>query len=191
MTKENFLSLNEKFRILSHLFVDIIERNNLKQTSRINLSENQFLILKILFASGPKKNIEIAEILNVSNPAASKNIDYLVQKSLVRRKQCINDRRTMEISLLKKGKDIVSNYDKISEAKVISILKHFNDKENKTLNLLLDKYIHFCLNQEDNLSLFCLQCGGKYEGKCPISEHRTGCYFQLDESTKNNTIHSE
>ena len=182
MAKENLLSLNEKFRILSHLLVDIIERNNIKQTTQINLSENQFLILKILFVSGPKKNVEIAEILNVSNPAASKNIDYLVQKSLVRRKHCINDRRTMEISLLKNGKDIVSNYDKISEAKIKSILKHFNEKENMTLNLLLDKYIQLCLNQEDNLSLFCLQCGGKYEGKCFIAEHRTGCYFQLKKS---------
>ena len=61
-------------------------------------------------------------------------------------------------------------------------MKHFSVKEKKSLNLLLDKYIYHFIEQEDNLQLFCLQCGGKYEGKCPVGEHNKECYFQIQDT---------
>lgn len=182
MTEKIFLSLTEKFHILSHLFVDIIERNNLKQSTNIELTENQFLILKILYVSRPKIVKEIADILNISNSAASKNINFLVNKKLISRKMITFDRRTVKVMLLERGKSVVRNYYQVSEAKMESIISHLNTKEQRVLNLSLDNIINVSLSRENNLSLFCLQCGGKYEGKCPIFKHRTGCYFQLQKS---------
>ncbi len=61
-------------------------------------------------------------------------------------------------------------------------MKHFSAKEKKSLNLLLDKYIYHFIEQEDNLQMFCLQCGGKYEGICPVGEHNKECYFQIQDT---------
>ena len=181
-SRKEFLSLTEKFSIFSHLLVDIIERYNLKQSTEVQLTENQFLILKILYVSRPKILKEIAEILSISNAAASKNINFLVNKKFVSRKMITFNRRTVKIMLLERGKSVVRNYFKIREEKMKSILKNLNEKQEVNLNLSLDNFIHACLSQEKNLSLFCLQCGGKYEERCPISKHVLGCYFQLQKS---------
>ena len=182
MNEEKILSINEKLSILFSIITDIIERNNLKQTTKINLSENNLLILKILYASGPKNVKEISDILKISAAAASKNIKYLVQKKLISRKMITFDRRFVNVMLRDKGKSIVKNYDKISKEKMYSIIKYLNAEERQMLNISLDNFIIACLKQEPDLSIFCLKCGGKYEGRCPIAKQSTGCYFSINES---------
>jgi DNA-binding MarR family transcriptional regulator len=182
MKEKNILLINEKISILFRIITDIIERNNLKQITKIELSENQFMILKILNVTGPKNGKEIADILNISSSAASKNINFLVQKGLISRKMITFDRRTVKVMLRDKGRSLVKKYYKISEAKMESIINNLDAKERQMLNLSLDNFIYACLNQEPDLSVFCLQCGGKYEGRCPVAKYSTGCYFKINET---------
>ncbi len=179
MEKKRTLPLDEKIRILSRIILDIVEKDNLKRASRIKLTRNQFLILRILYRAELEKIGDLADVLNISKPAVSKNIHFLVQKRLIRREEIEGNRRSLGVSLLQKGRDIVERYLSTSEKKIKSVLEGFSDDERESLNRLLDKYICLTLEQERDFSLFCLQCGGEYEGECPISEHRLGCYFQI------------
>ena len=67
-------------------------------------------------------------------------------------------------------------------------MRYFSKEEKKSLNFLLDKYIFHSIEHEQNLHLFCLQCGGKYEGKCPVGEHNKDCYFQIKGTENSNQV---
>lgn len=184
MNQSKIIPLDEKFRILFRLFNDIIERKNLLDLTTIDLSDNQFIILKILSVTGPRSVSNLADALNISTAAASKNIDHLVKKKLISRKVVSTNRRKVDVSILLKGRNIVDGYNLNCEDKINSVLSHYSNSDQELFNSMIDKFIFYCIVEEDNLSLFCLQCGGKYEGQCPIGNIEHGCYFLL--SDKNN-----
>lgn len=186
MKQKTSISIDEKFRILFRLINDIIDRKNLINSTSIDLSQNQFLILKILSATGPYTVSELANILNISKAAASKSIDFIVGKKLISRRPVSTNRRTVQVSILNKGKNIIDKFNLGCSEKINSILSHFSEYEKKIFNDILDKYIYYCIDDEGNLSIFCLQCGGKYEGNCPIGNYRNDCYFQLRVENNNN-----
>jgi len=183
MKNRSEIPLDEKIRILARVLHDVVERNIITYASPLKLSVNQFLILKILFISNSQNVSDIAEVLNISRAAASKNIDFLVRKRLVSRKIVSKDRRAMCVSLRDAGEKIIQTYNEISQKKIKSILLNFNSDEQKLLSQFLDKYIIHSLDLEQNIRLICMQCGGKYEGQCYIGDHREGCYFKLQDSS--------
>jgi len=174
------IPLNEKIRILSRLMIDVIENTNLHKAGITNINQNQFMILKILAATGPKKVREIAEYQDLSNAAVSKNIDYLMAQKLVYRKIISTNRRAVSVGLLKKGQKLIAEYQTISEKNIKTILAAFSKEEKTHLGGLLDKYIARCIEMAEQLRVFCIQCGGKYEGDCPVGKQQQKCYFQMD-----------
>ena len=179
MSSENRIPLEEKFRILTRIIIEINERNYLRNITSVKLTQNQFLILKILNRTGSKSVSKLAELLNVSRSASSKNIDYLVKEKLIDRIAEKQDRRFIKISILYKGKKIIEKFNLQFEKRVTSILSSFDVTEKKQFNQLLDKYIYHCLKLEGNLSIFCAQCGKQYEGNCPITDIAKNCFFQF------------
>lgn len=186
MNKYKLIPLDEKLRILFCIFNDIIIRKPFLKLSASDLSENQFIILRILAKTGPHSLNKIAEALNISSAAASKNIDYLVRKRFINRREEPDNRRKVKLSILSKGKRLVYNYNQYCENKLQSILSHYNENEHQIFNEMIDKLINLCVVEEENLTLFCLRCGGKYEGYCPIWEIKQKCYFHLSEKINNN-----
>ncbi len=175
----HIIPLNEKIRILSRITKDISYRSNYRKAGSNTLSQNQFLILRILFSSGSKTAGVLAEFLEISRAAASNNIEYLVKKKYVKRTENPEDRRSVRVSILRSGRAIVERYNEIHNQKINTILSYFSKDEEKHFSNLLDKYIYHLIGTEDSFSLFCLQCGGKYEGICPVGEHQNDCYFQV------------
>jgi DNA-binding MarR family transcriptional regulator len=184
MINKNVIPLEEKFRILALLSHDLIE-------SRIfhhrDLSSNQFMILKILNAAGEKSVHEIAEILKISRAAASKNINTLVLKKLISRSENQSDRRYYNIAISGKGARFIEDHDALYDDRIAGILSNFSESEKKTFHRMLDKFIYHSIVVEENLSLFCMQCGGKYEGNCMISTIKEKCFFNVHED--NNPVH--
>lgn len=176
MINENAIPLEEKFRILSLLSHDLIESGIFRKQ---NLSYNQFVILKILGATGKKSVHEIAETLKISRAAASKNINTLVLKKLISRSENRSDRRYYNISISPKGIRLVEDHDALHDERIARILSNFSDGEKEIFHRMLDKFIYHSIVVEENLSLFCMQCGGKYEGSCMISTIKEKCFFSV------------
>ena len=179
MNQSKSISLDEKFRILFRIYNDIVQRKNFLRSTSLDLTKNQFIILKILTATGSLSLGEIAELLNISDAATSKNIEYLVKKRLVSRKIVSKNRRKVDLSILNKGNDIIDRYNKYCENKIRTIVSHYSSKEQAIFNKMIDKFIYYCISDEEDLSLFCLQCGDKYEGNCPVGKIKQRCYFHL------------
>jgi len=179
MTNETAHDIAEYSRILTQMLSDVIEHNYLVDLPAYQLTKTQFSILKILNVSGPYLVSEIADIMQISRAAASKNVDKLVNYKLVSRKIIARDRRTASISLLKAGERIVYDYEHLRAKKQNAALNDFSVNEQKQLAKLLGKYVRHCLDQEDEINLICLQCNGTIAKNCKLSNHKDRCRFFL------------
>ncbi|HGY54258.1 MAG TPA: MarR family transcriptional regulator [Caldithrix abyssi] len=179
-------TIAEYSRILSQMLCEVIEHNYLIKQVPLPINKTQFSILKILKISGPYLVSEIADILQISRAAASKNVDKLVHFKLVKRRIIAKDRRTTQVSLLKMGERIVEEYENVRELKQNAALSRFTEKEQKQLAELLGKYVRECLQQEQEIDLICLQCNGSIRNECELSEHRDRCrfYYQMERKTE-------
>lgn len=101
------------------------------------LSPQQYNILRILRGAGePTKAQVVKERMIDRAPNATRMIDKLLDKDLIKRERCDHDRRVVYIEITKKGLLLV---DKIAENKSLDFLNQITEKEAAVLSDLLDK----------------------------------------------------
>ncbi len=173
-------SIIEYNRILILLFNDLNENNNTSRVTSVPLTKNQYAILKILNITGPILVNKIAELMQFSCAAASKNINTLVNLKLISRKIISRDRRKARISILKDGEKIVEDYEGNIDKKQRIALVTFSKKEQRQLSELLGKYVNHYLSQKKDIDLICLRCNGKIHDECALVNYNVNCRFNVD-----------
>lgn len=73
----------------------------------LNVTVDQWLVLKHLYENEGMKQNELAELLFKDNPTLTRIIDLLCEKGLTVRKPHPSDRRSFHVSLTSKGKNKV------------------------------------------------------------------------------------
>jgi len=142
------LEINQaKFRnIYHHGTVNMIYSFNwllAKQSAffaKEDLTYQQFNILRILRGSMPKplSTIQLRERMLDKMSDTSRLVARLETKGLVLKKQSSTDKRLVEITISRKGQNVLSRLDKV-ENELDQIIKNLTEVEVKTLNNLLDK----------------------------------------------------
>ncbi|HKK77326.1 MAG TPA: MarR family transcriptional regulator [Saprospiraceae bacterium] len=106
-----------------------------------NISIQQFNILRILRGLHPEpatvKLLTERMIDKMSN--ASRLVEKLKKKGLLERKNCIEDRRRVNISITQKGLDLLVEASDALEAASLAQMEYLNDKEAELLNDFLDR----------------------------------------------------
>ncbi|MFT6854065.1 MAG: DNA-binding MarR family transcriptional regulator [Cyclobacteriaceae bacterium] len=100
----------------------------------------QFNVLRILRGQNPKPstiNLLIERMLDKSSNA-SRIVDKLEEKKLVERKQCLGDRRAVDVFISESGL-VLLNEIHIHLKKWESSIKKLSEEESSQLNFLLDK----------------------------------------------------
>lgn len=101
------------------------------------ISPQQYNILRILKgARDPMKVQEIKDRMIDRSPNATRLMDKLCAKDLIRRVSCADDRRVVHIEITEQGLNLLKKIDVSNE---IDLLKNLNKKELNTLSNLLDK----------------------------------------------------
>jgi MarR family transcriptional regulator, organic hydroperoxide resistance regulator len=167
MSKINEI-LQENIRITAQVITEICQRNTRKQVSDFPLTRNQCYILKILHTSGEFLISELARILEISPAAASKIIDRLEQMELVARQPHEGDRRSFEVKLLDKGRQLVEKINQVTNKKLVPLMSQFSKEEKVQLLDFLQRIVKYTLADENNTDLICLQCGGKCGSSCAV-----------------------
>jgi DNA-binding MarR family transcriptional regulator len=104
------------------------------------ITPEQYNVLRILRGSHPNK-LMLAEITNRmidKSSNATRLVEKLRQKSLVKREVCEANRRQVEISITDKGLTLMKEVD-AEEHKWVETLKNISKSEAAELNKLLDK----------------------------------------------------
>lgn len=107
---------------------------------RFHISTQQYNVLRILRGQYPNPAsvglIQERMLDKMSN--ASRLIEKLKQKKLIKRSECSKDRRQVDVLVTQEGLMLLEEIDKLSN-EMNGICDTLNLKEKKTLNELLDK----------------------------------------------------
>ncbi len=104
------------------------------------LTSQQYNILRVLrgFGSVPRSLDFLKKRMLDKKPDMSRVVDKLYKRGLVNRGENSNDRRLKDISITKKGLELLAQMDDC-EKQVDTLLKNLSPDEVETLNSLLDK----------------------------------------------------
>ena len=105
------------------------------------ISLQQFNVLRILRGrkEKPANLSTIQKRMVHKNSNTTRLIDKLIEKFLVERKTCEENRRKIELIITPKGKSILSELDLVIEIAETEILKPLDLEEQKSLRKLLNK----------------------------------------------------
>lgn len=137
----------EKFKSeYSKAVVNVIYTNSWLQQKHLSIFKSfglttpQFNILRILRGQHPNPatvNLLIDRMLDKSSNA-SRIVDRLEEKELVKRVQCKNDRRAVDVYITESGLNLLSKLDVVLDELQLSS-KSLSEEESEILNSLLDK----------------------------------------------------
>lgn len=107
-----------------------------------DVSLQQFNVLRILRGQkGKPANLSTLNermVTKMSN--TTRLVDKLLAKGYVDRKICPSNRRKVEITITKQGKEELKKMDRAMNRAESSLLKNFDQKELEQLNTLLNKF---------------------------------------------------
>jgi DNA-binding MarR family transcriptional regulator len=104
-----------------------------------DITQQQYNILRILRGSEcPLSTLKIRERMLDKMSDTSRIVDRLIVKGLVEKTACIKDKRLVDITVTKKGLQLLEKLDALNE-QIDSILKGVSEKEATTINQILDK----------------------------------------------------
>jgi DNA-binding MarR family transcriptional regulator len=104
-----------------------------------DITQQQYNILRILRGSEcPLSTLKIRERMLDKMSDTSRIVDRLIVKDLVEKTACVKDKRLVDITVTKKGLQLLEKLDALNE-QIDSILKGVSEKEATTMNQILDK----------------------------------------------------
>jgi DNA-binding MarR family transcriptional regulator len=121
---------------------------------------------------------EVADILGVSRPAATKNIDKLVRSGLIVRRRSQGDRRATLLTISPKGRRLVQRCEGLKRNRMSALLEGFTPTEIDRLTGLLDRLSVALLRKDRPTAGPCLRCGAYLESGCPVGSMQGGCPYR-------------
>jgi len=104
-----------------------------------DITQQQFNILRILRGSdAPLSTLKIRERMLDKMSDTSRIVDRLIVKGLVEKTACIKDKRLVDITVSKKGLQLLEKLDSLNDH-IDAVLKGVSEKEAQAMNQILDK----------------------------------------------------
>ena len=104
-----------------------------------DITQQQYNILRILRGSdAPLSTLKIRERMLDKMSDTSRIVDRLIVKGLVEKTACLKDKRLVDITVSKKGLQLLEKLDSLNDH-IDSVLKGVSEKEANTMNQILDK----------------------------------------------------
>ena len=166
-------------RILSTTIDEWMEQE-LREVTDDRVTTSQLKVLKLVARTNARRIGDVADFLAVSNAAASKAVDRLVRRGLVRRTEAASDRRAVELSLTPEGRTLLAQY----EAATTQVLKDlFGGLDQNKLQTTADFLDHLSTEVVKTGRVrdgICLRCGIHFRDRCILRQSvGKNCYFHL------------
>ncbi|MDC9723972.1 MAG: MarR family transcriptional regulator [Urechidicola sp.] len=101
------------------------------------ISPQQYNILRILRGAGTELKVQVIKERMIERaPNATRLMDKLCTKQLIKRHNCDNDRRVVYVEITKKGMELL---EAIASKNIDDLLDNLSENEAKNLSDLLDK----------------------------------------------------
>lgn len=144
------------------------------------LTFSQIKLLKLIARSETYNISQVASFLAVSSAAASKAVDRLVRRNLLRRTEAESDRRAVEIALTGEGKRVLGEYERVTNQVLDEIFGAVPPEGLQEIAEHLDHLSIRLVDHEGGQDEPCFRCGIYFREKCLLrSEGRRLCHFHL------------
>lgn len=138
--QEKFVNEYEKVAVNILFTGSWLHNMNAARLKAHGITPEQFNVLRILRGSDPKALMlsEITCRMMDKNSNATRLVEKLRLKGLLKREICENNRRQVDIFITEKGVNTLKKID-MEESEWLSILKNITKAEAQELNRILDK----------------------------------------------------
>lgn len=158
----------------SHVFCtavsELLERT-LAEVSDEPLAMSQVKLLLLISRPGQTfKVTDVADFLDVTNAAASRSIDRLVQRGLVDRSVSPDDRRAVRLALTTEGRELLDRFTEVRNAELHDLLGDVPEEKLTLATTLLDELSVRLLDLEAGDDDRCLRCGIHFRKECVVRD---------------------
>lgn len=164
-------------RVFAKAVRDVIEGAVLREVAGDKVTVTQ---LKLLFLVAQTDSLTIgdaAEFLGVTSPAASKAVEKLVRRRLLRRNDIQGDRRSSQLSLTEASRRLLETYEAARNQKAAEIFAHYSPEQLRRTSELLD---HLAAEIEHGAKdQICMQCEIYFRQECRFGRFGgRNCFYQ-------------
>jgi len=162
----------------------VVEKKLLRDVAGSQITFSQFKLLKLVALKGPHTLGDVAAFLGISHAAASKAVDKLVRRKLLRRTEAQPDRRAIQLSLTEPSRRLLAAYGATKNRKLSKIFREFSPAELHRAAGLLDRLSAGILDHGARPDELCLRCGIYFREKCPLRDALQHTCFYHQRSTR-------
>jgi len=156
--------------ILCSTVTEIMERT-LDDVHEEQLALSQFKLLLLIGRAGHRFKVsDVAAFLDVTNAAASRSTDRLVQRGLVDRSVSKEDRRAVDLSLTPAGRALVDRFAEANDALLEKALGGYSEQRLREVKELIDELSTSLLDVEEARWKKCLRCGVHFHSGCVMRD---------------------
>jgi DNA-binding MarR family transcriptional regulator len=165
----------------AHIFssaVNDLMQDRLHAAIGEQLTFSQLKLAKLIARAEAYNISQVATFLNVSNAAASKAVDRLVRRGLLRRSEAEADRRAVELALTDEGQRLLDEYEKVTRETLEEVFSGISADGLRRTADLLDQLSISLVDRDDGEEEACFRCGIYFRDKCLLraKRHQT-CHF--------------
>ena len=164
-------------RILSTTIDEWME-TELKEITDDRVTPSQLKVLKLVARTNARRIGDVADFLAVSNAAASKAVDRLVRRGLLRRTESAADRRAVELSLTTEGRTLLAQYEAATSRVLKDLFGGLDQERLQTTADFLDELSTEVVKTGRVRDGICLRCGIHFRDRCILRQSvGKNCYF--------------
>jgi DNA-binding MarR family transcriptional regulator len=184
-TPEVINELLGSVQVFSWAVRNVLEEKLLRETAGSRLTFSRLKLLKLVAFTDSHTIGDVAAFLGVSNTAASKAVDKLVRRRLLRRTEGHADRRASELSLTGEGRRLLSAYEAARERKLAEIFDSCGPEQLCGTVATLDRLSANIVDHTADAGELCCQCGIYFREHCLLRELvRRTCFYQKHKARK-------
>jgi DNA-binding MarR family transcriptional regulator len=166
-----------------HVFYSAINElieEQLREDLGGELTIAQLKLLKLVASANIESISDAAAFCRVSNAAASKSVDRLVRRGLIRRIESANDRRVTHLSTTEAGNTLLARYETAQNQVLDGLFRQFMPSDFVETTKLLDRLSADLVEMDASPQELCFRCGIYFRDSCLLREvvKRT-CYYYL------------
>ena len=171
----------------AHIFTsaveEVVEKGLLQEVAGKQLTLSQFKLLKMVALTDARTITDVGLFLGVSNAAASKAVDKLVRRKLLRRAEGRPDRREIRLSLTGPSRRLLHAYEERKERKLARIFSQYPLADLKRTAKLLDRLSAGLVDHHAKPDEVCLQCGIYFRERCLVRQLvKRNCFYLRNKS---------
>jgi DNA-binding MarR family transcriptional regulator len=183
MIQDRAIAEIDDFLGSAHVFAsavhDVVEQRVLDGVAGGQLTVSQVKLLKLVAMTNLYTLGDVASFLHVSNAAASKAVDRMVRRNLLRRTDDEKDRRTTHLSLTPAARQLLDAYEAARRQKLEGVFVQFPRQELVRAAELLDRISAHIVGHGADAEELCLKCGIYFRENCLVRRlAQRNCFYE-------------